>query len=343
MEAGTIVGCLVKVGDEVNKGDVIFEVETEKATLEIESPVSGYVRHVLAELEQTLPVGRVLLVVGDKDEKVPQDYIDSLKEPEADAGQSVLDDGVVETEPETELFEHDGTEPEQVDVEIKLGATVPLTRRRKQIAGQMVKSKRNIPCFYLTSKADVTQLAELKAELSAGGTDVSYDDFIIKALGAALKKFAVMTGQIEDGSVRLADAINIGFAVDAPNGVLVPVVTDVDKKDVGQIAEEKRLLTQKALNEKLDLKESEGACITISNPGEQGIDTFIPIVVPGQCSGLGVGKINEQCVPVHGETSVRKIMNLSISVDHKIVSGEYAARFLDTLKKLLEDTSTFTQ
>ncbi len=342
MEEGTIVGCLVKVGDEVKKGDVIFEIETEKATLEIESPVSGYARHVLVELEQTLPVGQALLVLGDKDEKVSQDYIDSLKEFKAEARQSASDVQAVETEPQIKLFDHDDTEPEQVDVEIKLGATVPLTRRQKRIAEQMVKSKRQIPCFYLTCKADVTKLAKLKTELSTPGTDISYDDFVIKALAAALKKFPIMTGQIADSSIKLADAINIGFAVAAPKGVLVPVVTDADKKDVGQIAEEKQRLTEKALNEKLAPEELQGACITISNPGEQGVDTFIPIVVPGQCSGLGVGKINEQCVPVHGETSVRKIMNLSISVDHKIVSGEYAARFLDNFKKLLEHISTFT-
>ena len=86
----------------------------------------------------------------------------------------------------------------------------------------------------------------------------------------------------------------------------------------------------------------EGACITVSNPGVLGTDTFIPIVIPGQCSGIGVGRIIEACVPDHGDTTVRKLMNLSISVDHKIANGDYAARFLDTVRKLLEDVATFT-
>jgi pyruvate dehydrogenase E2 component (dihydrolipoamide acetyltransferase) len=342
MEEGTIVGCMVKVDDEVKKGDVIFEIETDKAALEMESPAGGFVKRIIAEVNQTLPVGEVLLVVGDKDEEVSQDYIDSLKESKADDRRSVSDVQAVEIEPEITLFGRADTEPEQVDVEIKLGAKVPLTRRQKQIAKQMVKSKRDIPCFYLTSKVDVTELAKLKAELSTGDTDISYDDFIIKALGTALAKFPIMTGQIEGSSIKLAEAINIGFAVAAPKGVVVPVVKDADKKDVGQIAQETRRLTEKAQNEKLIAEELEGACITISNPSEQGIDTFIPIVVPGQCSGLGMGRIIEACVPAHGDTNVRKQMKLSISVDHKIANGDYAARFLDTVKKLLEDVATFT-
>jgi len=342
MEEGTIVGCMAKVGDEVKNGDVIFEIETDKATLEIESPASGFVKHIFVELEQTLQVGDVLLILGAEGENVPQSFIDSFKK--NDSVPRTYESEVLSSEIELEakLFDSGEDELRQVDVEIKLGATVPHTRRQKQIAGQMVKSKREIPCFYLNSKVDVTQLAKPKAELSTGGTDISYDEFVLKAVAVALKEFPVMTGQIEGNSIKLADAINIGFAVAAPNGVVVPVITDADKKDVKQIAIETKILTQKAQNEDLEPGDVRGACITISNPGALGVDMFIPIVVPGQCSGLGVGGIVESYVSVHGDAVVRKIMNLSLSVDHKVANGEYAARFLDTVRKLLEDTSTFT-
>ncbi|RKY10796.1 MAG: hypothetical protein DRP65_06040 [Planctomycetota bacterium] len=342
MEEGTIVGCMVKLGDEVKKGDVIFEIETDKATLEMESPASGFVKHIFVELEQTLQVGDVLLILGAEGEDVPQNLIDSLKKNDSATRTYESEVSVSEIEPETRLFDSGEDGPRQVDVEIKLGATVPLTRRQKQIAGQMVKSKREIPCFYLNSKVDITQLAKPKAKLSTGGTDISYDGFVVKAVAVALKEFPVMTGQIEGNSIKLADAINIGFAVAAPNGVVVPVITDADKKDVKQIAIEMKRLTQKARNEDLEPGDVRGACITVSNPGALGVDIFIPIVVPGQCSGLGVGGIVETYVSVHGDAIVRKIMNLSLSVDHKVANGEYAARFLDTVRKLLEDASTFT-
>ena len=390
MEEGTIVGCVVTVGDEVNKGDVIFEIETDKATLEMESPASGFVKHIVAEMEQTLLVGEVLLVLGDKDEEVPQSFIDSLKTSSPVIGPSVPETEAATIEPAVQVAEPakrsgkvlasprakklakdlgvdltmvtgtgpagkiteqdvkeaaggEGTDAASADVEIKLGATIPLSRRQKVIAEQMVKSKREIPCFYLTSKVDVTDLARLKAKLEGtGDTETTYSDFIIKAVATALAEFSLMTGQIEGNSIKLAAEVNIGLAVAAPNGVVVPVVKDADKKDVRQIAQETSRLTEKAQNGKLLAEELEGACITVSNPGALGIDTFIPIVIPGQCSGFGVGRIIEACVSAHGDTAVRKLMNLSISVDHKIANGDYAARFLDTVRKLLEDNSTFT-
>lgn len=390
MEEGTIVGCVVTVGDEVNKGDVIFEIETDKATLEMESPASGFVKHIVAEMEQTLLVGEVLLVLGDKDEEVPHSFIDSLKTSSPVIGPSVPETEAATIEPAVQVAEPakrsgkvlasprakklakdlgvdltmvtgtgpagkiteqdvkeaaggEGTDAASADVEIKLGATIPLSRRQKVIAEQMVKSKREIPCFYLTSKVDVTDLARLKAKLEGtGDTETTYSDFIIKAVATALAEFSLMTGQIEGNSIKLAAEVNIGLAVAAPNGVVVPVVKDADKKDVRQIAQETSRLTEKAQNGKLLAEELEGACITVSNPGALGIDTFIPIVIPGQCSGFGVGRIIEACVSAHGDTAVRKLMNLSISVDHKIANGDYAARFLDTVRKLLEDNSTFT-
>jgi len=335
MEEGTIVGCMVKVGDQVKKGDVIFEIETDKATLEMESPAEGFVKHIVAELEQTLLVGQVLLVLGDKDEEVPQSFIDSLK-----AGAPA---GKITEQDMKDAAEGEDADTVASDVEIKLGVSLPLTSRQKLIAEQMVKSKREIPCFYLNSKVDVTELAGLKAELeSTGDTKIFYDDFIIKAVATALAEFSLMTGQIEGDSIRLTEDINVGFAVAAPKGVVMPVVKDADKKNVNQIAQETRQLTEKARADKLQLTDLDGACITVSNPGGLGIDTFIPIVIPGQCSGLGVGKINETYVSAHGDTTVRKVMNLSLSADHKIANGQYAARFLDTVRKLLEDTSTFT-
>jgi pyruvate dehydrogenase E2 component (dihydrolipoamide acetyltransferase) len=386
MEEGTVVGCVVKVGDEVNKGDVIFEIETDKATLEMESPAGGFVKHIVAEMEQTLLVGQVLLVLGDEHEEVPQNFIDTVKaavspaqapatptpattEPEAkkaNRGGKVLasprarklakDLGVdlatvAGTGPAGKVTEQDvkeavaggGTDVAAADVEIKLGAIIPLSRRQKVIAEQMVKSKREIPCFYLTSKVNVTELVQLKAKLDGNGeTETTYSDFIIKAVATALAEFSLMTGQIEGNSIKLAEAVNIGLAVAAPNGVVVPVVKDADKKDVRLIAQETRRLTEKAQNGKLLAEELEGACITVSNPGALGTDTFIPIVIPGQCSGIGVGRIIEACVSVHRETVIRKLMNLSISVDHKVANGDYAAKFLDSVRKLLEDTSTFT-
>ncbi|MFC1738844.1 dihydrolipoamide acetyltransferase family protein [Planctomycetota bacterium] len=388
MEEGTIVECMVKVGDEVKKGDVIFEVETDKATLEVESTAEGFVKHVLAEVDQTLPVGDALLVLGAKDEQVPQAFIDSLKS-EALAGGQVQPAAPAEpaAEPTTQpqpqqaparviasprakklaqqlsvdLATVTGTGPGDkiteddvkkassakpaakavTEQEVKLGATIKINKLQKITAERMVKSKNEIPCYYLTVKADVTDLVAQRTKMNEeGSVKIAYNDFLIKAVAAGLEKFSIMTGQLEGDVIKLPNTINVGLAVAAPKGLIVPVVKDAQKKNLKQIAEDTNSLIEKARNEKLQLTDLEGACITVSNLGVFGVDFFIPIVIPGQCSILGVGQITDTCVPNNNGIAVRKLMNLTLSVDHKVANGAYAAQFLDYVRKLLEDPST---
>ncbi|RKY22040.1 MAG: 2-oxo acid dehydrogenase subunit E2, partial [Planctomycetota bacterium] len=123
--------------------------------------------------------------------------------------------------------------------------------------------------------------------------------------------------------------------------LVAPIIKDVQKKNVAQIANDSKALIEKARNNKLSPDDLEGGCITVSNLGAFGIESFIPVVVPGQCSILGIGQITDTCVPDNGDIKVRKLMNMTLSVDHKVANGAYAAQFLDYVRKLLEDTSTF--
>ncbi|MBN1973092.1 MAG: 2-oxo acid dehydrogenase subunit E2 [Sedimentisphaerales bacterium] len=389
MEEGTIVNCLVKVGDLVKKGDVIFEVETDKATLEMESPTEGFVKYILVKTDQTLPVGEPMLVLGDKDETVSQSFINSLSGA-ASAPQSVQAEvsAQVETVPidmeiekssgkimasprakklaadlGVDLAKVTGTGPagkitEQdvkdaaetkpaahvpaVQGKIKLGQSFPVNRLQKITAERMLKSKREIPCFYLTVKADVTNMVELRNRLNqSGDIKYSYNDFIIKAIATGLEKYPVMTGQIDGDNIKLQESVNIGLAISVPDGLVAPILKDVNKKDIKQISSDSKILIDKARSSRLAPADLEGGCITVSNLGAFGIDNFIPIVVPGQCSILGVGKITDTCVPDNGNILVRKLMNMTLSVDHKVANGAYAAQFLDYVHKLLEDVSTF--
>ena len=391
MKEGTVVNCLVKVGDEVKKGDIIFEIETDKATLEMESPVSGSVKHILAELDETLPVGAPLMVVGEKDEDVPQSFVDLLKAggaaPAAQAAPASQTPAAAKPEPEpirpagrvmasprakklaedlgVNLVSVTGTGPggkiTEQDVqnaasgkpakeapptataaEPKLGATIPLNRLQKITAERMLKSKQEIPCFYLTVKADVTELVSLRTKMNeAGDVKVAYNDFIIKAVAMGLEKYPIMTGQLAGDAIKLAETINIGLAISVPDGLVAPILKDVNKKDVRQIARDGQALIEKARSNRLAPTDLEGGCITVSNLGAFGIDNFIPIVVPGQCSILGVGRITDTCIPDNGGIAIRKLMNMTLSVDHKVANGAYAAQFLDFVRKQLEDTSVF--
>ena len=344
MEEGTIIGCMVKVGDEVKKGDCVFEIETDKATLEVESPVGGFVKYVLAKEGATLLVGDVLLVLGEKDEEVPQSFVDSLKggveeesrkekvesrkeeveskkaeetvsrvkaSPRAKklAGELGVDLATISgTGPGGKITEQDvALESKKAKVKSKkgksqvsgekefgagarLGATIPLNKIQRLTAERMLKSKREIPCFYLTTKVDVTELVEVRTKLNSAGrltaetgdVKVAYNDFIIRAVALGLEKFPIMTGQLVGDAIELAEAINVGLAMSVPEGLIVPVVKDANKKEIKAIARETNTLIEKAENNKLLLTDLEGGCITISNLGAFGIESFIPIVVPGQ-------------------------------------------------------------
>jgi pyruvate dehydrogenase E2 component (dihydrolipoamide acetyltransferase) len=227
--------------------------------------------------------------------------------------------------------------------EARLGATVPVNRLQRITAERMLKSKREIPCFYLTVKVDMTPLVGLRTQMNgAGDVKVAFNDFIMKAVAIGLEKYPLMTGQLDGDAIRLADAIHIGLAISVPDGLIAPLVKDVNEKDIRQIARDSLALIERTRAEKLDLSDLEGGCITVSNLGAFGIESFIPIVVPGQCSILGIGRITDTCVPDNGNILIRKLMNMTLAVDHKVANGAYAAQFLDFVKKTLEDPKGFT-
>jgi len=330
MEEGTIVGCKVNVGDHVKSGDVLFDVETDKATLEIESPADGCVKQIMAKVGQTYRVGTPLLILGEKDEQVSAEFVQSLKVATVSAAPARA------------------KVPTPVPVapqEVKLGRTIPAGRLQKIAAQKMLRSKQEIPCFYLTVRADVTELVAYRTKFNqAGNVEVAYNDFIIKAVAMGLARFPVMTGQLDGDNIKLAASIGIGLAISVPEGLVAPIVKDPDKKTVAEIARYSQQLVEKAKNNQLTLDDLEAGCITVSNLGALGIDSFIPIVVPGQCSILGIGQIKDVCAPNDDNPDsigVRKVMNMTLSVDHKVTNGAYAAQFLDFVKKTLEAPANF--
>ena len=378
MEEGTVVTCLTKVGEQVNKGDIIFEIETDKATLEMESPAEGFVKHIFVEAGQTLPVGDPLLVLGEKDEQVPQSFIDSLTaaaepaaaaptpapaavptQPQAQPSKKVKAsprakklakqlgvniETIAGTGPDGRITEDDikkaaeSTSQAPAPEDVKLGQTIPLNRLQKITAQKMLQSKHEIPCFYLTVKADVTELVALRTETNkTSDVKISYNDFIIRAVALGLEKYRIMTGQALGDNIQLAGSINIGLAISVPDGLVAPILKDVNKKNLTQIARDSQALVEKARNNKLSPNDLAGGCITVSNLGAFGIESFIPIVVPGQCSILGIGQITDTCTPENGNIIVRKLMTMTLSVDHKVANGAYAAQFLDSVRQMLQD------
>jgi pyruvate dehydrogenase E2 component (dihydrolipoamide acetyltransferase) len=337
MEEGTIVNCLVKVGQKVKKGDYLFEIETDKATFEMESPDEGFVKAIVAQPGQTLSVGDVLLILGEENEKISARGCLTANI-EKTISKKTTADAPAEKTPTDKITQADLTAAAQSQAGYKLGQKVPLSRMAKITAEKMLQSKREKPCFYLNITVDVAELAAYREKLNkSADIKMSFNDFLMKALSLGLVQWPIMTGHLEGDSILLADSIGIGLTTATDKGMVAPIVKDVDKKNLAQIAQYSTTIVERSETGKLTPDDFEGGCITISNLGSLGIDSFIPIVIPGQCSILGVGKITDTCVSQDGQMSVRKFMKMTLAVDHRIANGAEAAQFLSYVGKLLEE------
>lgn len=212
------------------------------------------------------------------------------------------------------------------------------TRIQKLIGQRMLKSKQAKPCFYIGLKADVTELMGLRPRLKKQeGIKITTNTFYIRALALAAKKYPLMTSRFEGNNIRIADAINVGFAANAPQGLVVPVIKRTDEKTLAEIARLEKLLMEKALSNKLTLEDMEGETIALSNLGAYGIDSFIGIVPPPTSTILAVGNVVPTVIPEDGKAITRKMVSLSLAVDRRIIDEIYAAKFLNFIKEQLQN------
>ena len=220
---------------------------------------------------------------------------------------------------------------------------IPLTRIQKLIGTRMLQSKQSKPCFYIELKADVTELMALRPRLKKKlGVKITTNAFYIRALGLAVKKYPLTVGRLEGDNIIIADSVNVGFAVNAPQGLVVPVIKQADKKTLGQIGRLEQSLTDKARSNKLSLEEIEGETIALSNLGVYGIDSFVGIVPPPTSTILSVGNVVPTAVPIDGRLLARKMVSLTVAADSRIIDGPYAAQFLNFIKEQLQNPEQLT-
>jgi len=226
---------------------------------------------------------------------------------------------------------------------------IPLTRIQRLIGERMAKSKQSKPCFYIESKADITELMALRPKLSKSlGTQITSNAFFIRALALAAEKYPMMVGSFVScdpqefknskfPAIGIADAINVGFPVHAPQGLVVPVIKNADQKTLAEIAGLEKLLTEKARSNRLTLEEMEGQTIGLSNLGVYGIDSFFAIPAPSTSTILAIGNVLKIVVPEDHKMSVRRVISLSLAVDHRVINAVYAAEFLSFITERLQN------
>ena len=371
MEEGKMLKWFKREGDPVEKGEKIFEVETDKADMEVEAFDSGTLAQILVEEGQTAPVGTPiarLAASGEKVEAAPTppvaEGVEAPPPPAAGVRASPLARRVAEelgidltkvkgTGPEGRITKED-VERARQEVPSAVGVGVPpgvelagrgeleeLSPMRKAIAKTVIQSKRDIPHFYVTVAVDMTEAVKLKENLEssfqAAGKKLTYTHLIAKAAAMNIKKFPAFNWFYRDGKVQKNKDVNIGVAVAVKDGLLIPVIKNCEKLSLEDIADQENQLVVKARSGLLAAGDLTGGTFTISNVGMLDVEHFQAIIYPPQSAILAVSSIKDKPVVKDGQIVVAKMMNVTISVDHRILDGALAAQFLDELKKTLEN------
>jgi pyruvate dehydrogenase E2 component (dihydrolipoamide acetyltransferase) len=392
MESGTIVKWLKSEGDAVEKGEALYELDTDKVTQEVEAEASGVLLKI-AVREGEVEVGRTIGFIGDQGESVSEPA-EVASEPERESDRRSSSNGsqreaeAAQAEPAAaeqtdsgarikasplarriarergvdlaqlrgtgpdgrivaEDVERSGAQPEPAVATAPTAAAPapsgevesrPLSNVRKTIARRLTQAW-TVPAFQLTVDVDMTRANELVQGQRELNPDVriTVTDVLTKICAQALIRHGDMNVQYADDALLVFPSADIGIAVAAPQGLVVPIVRGAERLTIAQIAHVRADLVGRARDGKLRAEDLTGGTFTISNLGMYDVDQFIAVLNPPQASILAVGATREQVVPHDGELHVLPVMTMTLTCDHRAVDGATGAEFLRTIRSFLED------
>ncbi len=398
MEEGQLVRWLKAEGDAVSDGEILAEIETDKATMELVARGEGILRRVLLTEGGMAPVGRVIAIIAGPEEDITglvgTSLVDAVPLPEAETeavGEEPARDGPkkeppgpgtvdrvkasplarrVAKEADLDLHHVSGSGPGGRvvlrDVEaargVKDGAAgssvpqsgagvsgtpgsdieeIPLSQMRKTIARRLGESLGPIPHFFLRITVDMSRTLAARKRvnelLEPDGEKVSINDFILKATAGALERHPEVNAEWTGEAIRRHYRVHLGVAVAVEDGLITPVIRDANRKGLAQISREVRELAARGREKKLQPEEYTGSTFSVSNLGMFGIHEFTGVINPPEAGILAVGGIEDSPVAEEAEVVVRPLMKVTMSCDHRVIDGATGARFLQTLKGMLEE------
>ncbi len=379
MEEGRLVEWKKQEGEPVAAGDVLAEVETDKAVMELVARAGGTLLKQVVPAGATVPVSEVVALIGEPGEAAPKA---APAEPEAPkpsaegatpaprpaappavpgtpngppqtgrikasplarrmAAERGIDIGAVAgSGPEGRVVARD-LEGAAAAARGPAGAPyadVPLTQIRKTIAKRLAQSIGPIPTFYLTTEIDMERVLEAREALLAGGGEkVSFNDIVLKAVAMALRQHPECNAWWQDDHIRYWNEVHVSLAVAVEDGLITPVIRHTDLKSLREIAAEARDLAARARERRLKPEEYTGGTFSVSNLGMLDIHEFTAVINPPEAGILAVGRMVKQPVAEEDRVVLRSRMRATLSCDHRVIDGATGARFLKTLKGMLEN------
>jgi pyruvate dehydrogenase E2 component (dihydrolipoamide acetyltransferase) len=372
----TLVAWYKNEGETVTQGEMLFALETDKSTLDVEAPASGVLRQIRAKPGDEVHALSVIALIGppesvslgqgvtggaveqvlfrDADHVVAQaeSPLQPLPPPSARLFISPRARRLAEahgaplkalfaTGPEGAIIERDVRnylERQAAAPAEELLELISLSSARTTIAKRMIESASTTAQVTLTTEADATLLVELRQQLRQEGTALSYNDLFIFILGLALRDYPQLNASLDvaQNTIKVWRHIHIGLAVDTERGLVVPVVRHVASKGLLQLAAETKALIERAQAGQCTPDELRGSTFTLTNLGMFGIDAFTPLLNLPECAILGVGRIKTQPVMLGDAVVGRQMIWLSLTFDHRLIDGGPAARFLQRVVQLVE-------
>ena len=391
MEEGTVANWFKKVGDNIDEGEILAEIETDKATMEFESFYSGTLLHIGLSEGDSAKVDSMLAIIGPSGTDITP-YLSKSNTPEKKVETTTNNEksNLIEEKvaSKTDVISNKNksdrifisplakklAKDRNIDIKSISGSgengrivkfdienfkettkqetvvssasttsnddftEIKHSQMRKIIAKRLSESKFSAPHYYLNIELDMSETIAFRKQCNAiPETKISFNDIIIKACAVALKINPSVNSQWFEDKIRYNNFVNVGVAVGVDDGLIVPVLKNADKMSVAEISKSVKDLAIKAREKKLSPDLMEGSTFTISNLGMFGIESFTSIVNPPNSVILSVGAIVEKPVVKDGQIVVGSTMKLTLACDHRVVDGLTGAKFLQSLKPLIEN------
>ncbi len=369
-ETGKLISWRKKEGETVAKGEPLLEIETDKAVMEIESPGDGVLAGVKAQAGADVPVGQTIAWIVRPGETPPADEVQltSGRKTSAAASSPAAASATVATQPASadirispkarrlatergvDLGQVRGSGPggeilaSDILAAAESKASIPVVDKGSQISRLMAErttqSWTTVPHFFVVREVDAGALNETRQKLApeiekSRAVKLTHTDLLVALVARVLSKHPRMNASWTGDGVRANGDVNMGVAMAVNDGVVAPVIQQAHKTDLGEIAVQRRDLTERTRTGKLRPQDIAGGTFTISNLGMFGVDAFNAIISPPQAAILAVGRITDRVVPVDGRPGIRPMMTLTLSSDHRVVDGVRAAEFLRDVKEAI--------
>ncbi len=347
MESGKIVEWLKKEGEEVKEGEALVRVEGEKTIFTVEAPESGILGRILAREGEEVPVTEPIAIITSPGEEITEEVIPKERIRASPAAKRLAEKYGVDlsrikgTGPGGRIIKEDMLraieEIKEKKAEIKIRKIIKIEGMRRTIARRLSESHRTIPAVAIVMEVDMSKALDLKRKLKEKHQNVSITAIIVKATAKALEQDLMFNSSVKEDKIVVYDEINIGVAVSLPDGLVVPVIRNANKKTLMEISREIETLSNKARKEGLSPEDVAGGTFTVSNLGTKDVEFFTPIINPPQAAILGVGTISSKPISIEGKVEIRPMMYISLVFDHRVADGVPASEFLRKIKKNLEN------